>query len=179
MKTSGEANQRSMHKFVRAFDVSLNALALPALQAANAVVGFGDLPSERSNADRAAVAAATATAAREAKRLAILTKNAEAEALRREHKLRSAGESVADRARRVVREEKETEEATKKAEADRKKAVADASRKAFISADAADAAERDAELQTFKNEWKTFATRATRDAVDAGEALRFVRDEAA
>ena len=33
MKTSGEANQRSLHKFVRAFDTALNALVLPVLEA--------------------------------------------------------------------------------------------------------------------------------------------------
>ena len=178
MKTSGEANQRSMHKFVRAFDVSLNALALPALQAANATVGFGDLPSERSAADRAAFAAAAATTAREAKRAAILAKNAEAEAARREHKMRSAGESVAERARRAVREETEAAEAKKKAEADRKKAVADAFASAFASAENAVASERAAELDAFAEAWRRAASHAARDAVAAGEITRAVRAEA-
>ena len=54
MKTSGEANQRSLHKFVRAFDTALNALVLPALQSANGRVGMGDLPSERGAGELAA-----------------------------------------------------------------------------------------------------------------------------
>jgi hypothetical protein len=45
-----ESNQRSLHKFVRAFDTSLNALVLPVLQGANGLVGLADLPSERGGA---------------------------------------------------------------------------------------------------------------------------------
>ena len=175
MKTSGESNQRSMHKFVRAFDLSLNALALPALQQSNQTVGYGDLPHERSAADRAATAATVSQTALEAKRAAILAKNLAAETERREHKLKSAGESVKDRARRVVAEEREAEELKKKTDADRKKAIADASRKAFDNAEQVKATERSDELLEFNERWKKLGVDATRGAVTAGSVLEKIK----
>jgi hypothetical protein len=91
MKTSGEANQRSLHKFVRAFDTALNALVLPVLEANNGLVGLGDLPSERGAAEVAAAAAFTAATAKEAKAAAAAAKrkvNDDAKAL---HKAQSMG----------------------------------------------------------------------------------------
>ena len=46
MKVQGEANQRSLHKFVRAFDTALNGLVLPILEAAAAQTGFKDLSAD-------------------------------------------------------------------------------------------------------------------------------------
>jgi len=43
MKVQGEANQRSLHKFVRAFDTALNGLVLPILETASAQTGFKEL----------------------------------------------------------------------------------------------------------------------------------------
>ena len=104
MKTSGEANQRSLHKFVRAFDQSLNALALPALEAAAGATGLGDLPSERADAELAGAEAARRANEREQRRLAIEAKvrmRAEAKAA---HAAASAGatrgESKAEKAQR-------------------------------------------------------------------------------
>ena len=43
MKVQGEANQRSLHKFVRAFDTALNGLVLPVLETAASQTGFKEL----------------------------------------------------------------------------------------------------------------------------------------
>jgi len=46
MKVQGEANQRSLHKFVRAFDTALNGLVLPILEAASAQTGFKEVAGD-------------------------------------------------------------------------------------------------------------------------------------
>lgn len=46
MKVQGEANQRSLHKFVRAFDTALNGLVLPVLEKAASQTGFKELSSD-------------------------------------------------------------------------------------------------------------------------------------
>ena len=46
MKVQGEANQRSLHKFVRAFDTALNGLVLPILEKAASQTGFKELSSD-------------------------------------------------------------------------------------------------------------------------------------
>ena len=175
MKTSGESNQRSMHKFVRAFDTSLNALALPALQLANNTTGFGDLQNERSAADRAATAATAAQTAKETKNAATVAKNSAAENERREHKLSSAGETNKDRARRVVAEEAAEVILQKTLEADRKKAIAEASGVAFDSAEALKASARLDELVEFSSKWKNLGLAATVGASNAKSVLTQIK----
>jgi len=46
MKVQGEANQRSLHKFVRAFDTGLNGLALPILESAASRTGFKEMTTD-------------------------------------------------------------------------------------------------------------------------------------
>ena len=182
MKTSGEANQRSLHKFVRAFDQSLNALALPALEAAAGATGLGDLPSERADAELAGAEAARRANEREQRRLAIEAKvrmRAEAKAA---HAAASAGatrgESKADKAQR----EADALDARKTLE----KELAEASRRVVREAELAAVREAEEAAERGREEvrvarrarWAARADRARKDAEAARKLLADARRDA-
>ena len=175
MKTQGEANQRSLHKFVRAFDVSLNALVLPVLQATNGKVGLPDLPSERGAAEVAAASAAAAQTAKEAKNAAIEAKNKAARDAREKHKASSAGlyknETVEERARREVDEEEAEKEYQREAEAARKRAVAEAARRASTAAEVAAERMREEARADARQSWLDLTSSVVADASNAARAI--------
>ena len=175
MKTQGEANQRSLHKFVRAFDVSLNALVLPVLQATNGKVGLPDLPSERGAAEVAAASAAAAQNAKEAKNAAIEAKNKAARDAREKHKASSAGlyknETVEERARREVDEEEAEKEYQREAEAARKRAIAEAARRASTAAESAAERMREEARADARQSWLDLTSSVVVDASDAARAI--------
>ena len=175
MKTQGEANQRSLHKFVRVFDVSLNALVLPVLQAANGKVGLPDLPSERGAAEVAAASAAAAQTAKEAKNAAIEAKNKAARDAREKHKASSAGlyknETVEERARREVDEEEAEKEYQREAENARKRAIAEAARRASTAAEAAAERTREEARADARQSWLDLTSSVVADASNAARAI--------
>ena len=175
MKTQGEANQRSLHKFVRAFDVSLNALVLPVLQAANGKVGLPDLPSERGAAEVAAASAAAAQTAKEAKNAAIEAKIKAARDAREKHKASSAGlyknETVEERARREVDEEEAEKEYQREAENARKRAIAEAARRASTAAEAAAERTREEARADARQSWLDLTSSVVADASNAARAI--------
>ena len=173
MKTSGEANQRSLHKFVRAFDTALNALVLPALQSANGRVGMGDLPSERGAGELAAANAAAQATAKETRRIAVEAKNKAAADARAKHRAMSSGaykdETIQERARREVAEEEAAEEARREAEANKRRVVAAAADRAAKAAEETVERDRETTRSEMRETWLTLAGDTARDAANAAE----------
>ena len=175
MKTQGEANQRSLHKFVRAFDVSLNALVLPVLQATNGKVGLPDLPSERGAAEVAAALATAAQTAKEVKNAAIEAKNKAASDAREKHKASSAGlyknETIEERAKREVDEEETEKEYQREREVARAKAIREAAEKASDAADAAAERLRQEARTDARQSWLDLSASVTANASEAANAI--------
>ena len=78
MKVQGEANQRSLHKFVRAFDTGLNGLALPILESAASRTGFKEMTTDGG----VGTAAPTSTSTKEELAAARAAREAEADVAR-------------------------------------------------------------------------------------------------
>ena len=76
MKVQGEANQRSLHKFVRAFDTGLNGLALPILESAASRTGFKEMTTDGG------VGTAAPTSTKEELEVARAVREAEADVAR-------------------------------------------------------------------------------------------------